>query len=156
MFYDILILTSAVIVLMSFYNLYKAAKIEKNFDNYLFIITSQKSYYIGAVIFSLAMLIIATYQAVPYGTDKKIFSIILFFLAVFLLSLSHLVYYYRAKKKLSDYKDFFEKFEIDLNNNCEKLMLKHIYSKEKDLEKLREIFELNKNLCKDKKIRRKP
>ncbi|GAX88228.1 conserved hypothetical protein [Lebetimonas natsushimae] len=151
MFYDLLILTSVVIVFMSFYNLYKAAKIEKNLDNYLFIITSQKNYYIGAVIFSLAMLIIAAYQALPYGIDKKIFSIILFFLAVFLLSLSHFIYYYSAKKKLNDYKEYFKQFEIDLNNKCEKMMLKYIYSKEKDLAKVKEIFKINKELCKDKK-----
>jgi uncharacterized membrane protein len=151
MFYDLLILTSVVIVFMSFYNLYKAAKIEKNFDNYLFIITSEKAYYIGAVIFSLAMLAIATYQAMPYGIDKKIFSIMFFFLAVFLLSLSHFVYYFTAKKRLNDYKEYFKHFGVNLNNKCEKLMLKYIYSKEKDLEKVKEIFKINKDLCKDKK-----
>jgi hypothetical protein len=30
-------------------------------------------------------------------------------------------------------------------------MLKYIYSKEKDLEKVKEIFKINKDLCKDKK-----
>jgi hypothetical protein len=147
MLYDLLIFTSIIIITISFYNLYKTTKIEKNFDNYLFIITSEKGYYIGAVLFSLAMFVIAAFQAMPYGMDKRIFSIVLFFLSIFLLSLSHLIYYYTAKKKLKDYKKFFKQFEIDLNNKCQKLMLKHIYSKEKDLKKIKEIFKLNKDLC---------
>lgn len=156
MIYNLIILTSIIIILISFFNLYKATKIEKNFDNYLFIITSSKSYYVGAVIFSLAMFTIAAYQAMPYGVDKKIFSIILFFLSIFLLSFSHLIYFFTAKKKLKDYKEYFKQFKIDLSNNCEKLMLKHISSKEKDLKKIKEIFKMNKDLCKKSHKTSKP
>ncbi len=90
------------------------------------------------------------FQAMPYEFNFKIFSILLFFLSIFILSLSHLIYHISAKKKLSDYEEYFKKFGVDLKNTCQLLMLKHILSKEKDEEKIKEIFKLNKHLC-DKK-----
>ncbi|WP_456471093.1 adenylate kinase [Caminibacter sp.] len=145
-----MIFVGIILTLMAVYNLYSATKIEKNMDNYLFIITSQKSYFIGTTLFALAILIIISYQANGYIFDIKVFSIVFFFGSLFFLALSHLIYYMQAKKKLSDYKEFFKEFDIDLNNNCQKLMLKHIYSKEKDLKKVKKIFKMNKKLCEKK------
>ncbi|MEO1923978.1 MAG: adenylate kinase [Nautiliaceae bacterium] len=145
-----LIAVGIILVVLAVYNFYSISKIEKNMDNYLFIITSNKSYFIGTTLFSLALLIIIAYQANGYIFDIKIFSIVFFFGSLFLLALSHLIYYMQAKKKLSDYEKFFKEFELDLNNNCEKLMLKYIYSKEKDLKKAKKIFKMNKKLCKKK------
>jgi len=119
-------------------------------NNYLFAITSQRGYYIGAVLFSLALMAITAFQAMPFITDIRILSIIFFFFSIFLLSLSHLIYHNAVIKKCTDVEEFFKDFEIDLNNKCEKLMLKHIYSKEKDLEKIKDIFKRNKHLCKEK------
>ena len=90
------------------------------------------------------------FQAMPYEFNFKIFSILLFFLSIFILSLSHLIYYISAKKRLNDFEEFFKKFDIDLKNTCHLLMLKHIISKEKNEEKIKEIFKMNKHLC-DKK-----
>jgi len=122
-------------------------KIEKNIDNYIYIATTKAGYFIGAVLFSLALLVIMAFQAMPYEFNFKIFSILLFFFSLFLLSLSHLIYYIASKKKLSDFKEYFKKFDIDLKNNCHLLMLKHIVSKEKNEEKIKKIFNLNKHLC---------
>ncbi len=91
-----------------------------------------------------------TFQAIPYEFNAKIFSLLLFFGSVFLLSLSQLIYYLNAKRKLNDLEDFLKKFGIDVKNNCELLMLKHILSKEKDEKRIKEIFELNKHLCNKK------
>ena len=145
-----LIFVGVVLTVMAVYNFYASSKIEKNMDNYLFIVTSQKGYFLGTTLFALAILVIVAYQASGYIFDIKIFSIVFFFGSLFLLALSHLIYYITAEKKLNDYKDFFKEFEIDLSNNCEKLMLKHIYSKEKDLNKVKDIFKRNKHLCKEK------
>jgi magnesium-transporting ATPase (P-type) len=145
-----LIFVGVVLTVMAVYNFYASSKIEKNMDNYLFIVTSQKGYFLGTTLFALAILVIVAYQASGYIFDIKIFSIVFFFGSLFLLALSHLIYYITAEKKLNDYKDFFKEFEIDLSNKCEKLMLKHIYSKEKDLNKVKDIFKRNKHLCKEK------
>jgi len=145
-----LIFVGIILTLMAVYNLYSATKIEKNLDNYLFIITSQKGYFIGTTLFALAILAIVSYQASGYIFDIKVFSIVFFFLSLFFLALSHLIYYLSAEKKLSDYEEFFKDFDIDLNNKCQKLMLKHIYLKEKDLKKVKKIFKMNKELCKKK------
>ncbi|EDM23743.1 adenylate kinase [Caminibacter mediatlanticus TB-2] len=147
-FYYLLIAIGVIITLFAIYNLFSISKIEKNMDNYLFIVTSSKGYFIGATLFSLAILLVITYQVFNYVFDIRIFSIVFFFASLFLLSLSHLIYYLVAKKKLNDYKDFFKEFDIDLKNNCQKIMLKHIYEKEKDLKKVKEIFKINKKLCK--------
>jgi len=145
-----LIFVGVVLTLMAVYNFYASSKIEKNMDNYLFVITSQKGYFLGTTLFALAILVIVAYQASGYIFDIKIFSIVFFFASLFLLALSHLIYYLTAEKKLNDYEEFFKEFEVDLTNKCEKLMLKHIYSKEKDLEKVKDIFKRNKHLCKKK------
>ena len=147
-FYYFLIAIGVIITLFAIYNFINIKKIEKNFDNYLFLITSSKAYFFGATLFSLAILLIISYQVVDYIFDIKIFSIVFFFSSLFLLSLSHLIYYVTLKKKLKDYKDFFKNFEVDLDNRCEKLMLKHIYEKEKNIEKVKEVFKKNKHLCK--------
>ncbi len=149
MIYYIILLVSLSIISITLYNFFKASKVEKNFDNYLFLITTERGYYVGTVLFSLALITIATFQAMPFVFDLRVFSIIFFFFSVFLLSLSHLVYHNSIKKKCSDYKEFFKEFEIDLNNKCQRLMLKHIYDKEKDLNKVKEIFKRNKHLCKE-------
>ena len=145
-----LIAVGVVIVLISLKNFYLSTKIEKNMDNYLFVITSSRGYYLGATLFSLALLAVVAFQAMPYVFDIRIFSIVFFFSSVFLLSLSHLVYHIAAGKKLSDFEEFFKQFGVNLSSRCEKLMLKHIYSKEKDLKKVKEIFEMNRELCKGK------
>jgi len=142
-----LIILSIIILIFSFLNFYNAKNIEKNPQNYIYIAATKKGYFIGAVIFSLALLVIVAFQAMPYNLDIRILSIELFFGSVFLLSLSHLVYYLSAKKRLSDIKEFFKKFEADIENNCHILMLKHIFSKEKDIEKVKDIFKRNKHLC---------
>jgi len=147
--YFLLIFVSIVITAFAVYNFFKASKVEKNFDNYLFLITTERGYYVGTVLFSLALMTIAAFQAMPFVFDLRVFSIIFFFFSVFLLSLSHLVYHNSIKKKCSDYKKFFKEFEIDLNNKCQRLMLKHIYDKEKDLTKVKDIFKRNKHLCKE-------
>ena len=148
--YYLLIGTSIVITLFAIYNLTKISKIEKNMNNYLFAITSQRGYYVGAVLFSLALMAISAFQAMPFITDIRVLSIVFFFFSIFLLSLSHLIYHNAVIKKCADVEEFFKDFDIDLNNKCEKLMLKHIYSKEKDLEKIKDIFKRNKHLCKEK------
>jgi hypothetical protein len=134
---------------MAVYNLVSIKNIKKDMENYLFLITSSKSYYIGAAIFSLALLLIISYQTISCIFDLRVFAIVFFFASLFFLSLSQYVYFVVAEKKLSDYKEFFKRFNIDLNNKCEKLMLKHIFSKEKDLDKIKEIFLMNKDLCKN-------
>jgi hypothetical protein len=149
--YYALIAVSIIITAIAVKNFFLIKNIEKSMENYLFIITSSKAYYIGATLFALALLVIAAYQAMPFGFDIRILSIVLFFGSIFLLSLSHLIYYLVTEKKLSDFKEFFKEFEINLNNRCEKLMLKHIYSKEKDLKRVKEIFLKNRHLCKEKK-----
>ena len=149
MFY-LLITISIIIILITIYNLTKISKIKKNMNNYLFAITSQRSYYIGAVLFSLALMAITAFQAMPFITDIRVLSIVFFFFSIFLLSLSHLIYHNAVIKKCTDVEEFFKDFEIDLNNKCEKLMLKHIYSKEKEIEKIKDIFKRNKHLCKEK------
>ncbi|MEO1928627.1 MAG: adenylate kinase [Nautiliaceae bacterium] len=149
MIYYIILLISLSIISITLYNFFKASKVEKNFDNYLFLITTERGYYIGTVLFSLSLMTIAAFQAMPFVFDLRVFSIIFFFFSVFLLSLSHLVYHNSIKKKCSDYKEFFKEFEIDLNNKCQRLMLKHIHDKEKDLNKVKEIFKRNKHLCKE-------
>ncbi len=145
-----LILISIVIIAFAFANIINSKKIEKNIHNYIYIATTSKGYFVGAVIFSLAMLIIVAFQAMPYNFDIRVFSIELFFGSIFLLSLSHLIYYLSAKKKLSDYKEFFKEFEADINNKCHLLMIKHILSKESDIEKIKDIFKRNKHLCEKK------
>ena len=147
MLYYILIGISLIILGFAFFNIYKSKKIEENIHNYIYIATTSKSYFFGSVIFSLALLIIVAIQAMPYNFDIRIFSIELFFGSIFLLSLSHLLYYLSMKKKLKDYKYFFKKFGADINNKCHMLMLKHIISKETDLEKIIKIFKNNKHLC---------
>jgi hypothetical protein len=119
-------------------------------DNYLFAVTSERGYYVGAVLFSLALVAVSAFQAMPFVFDMKVFSIVFFFFSMFLLSLSHLVYHNAVIRKCNDYEEFFKEFEVDLNNKCEKLMLKHIYSKEKDKEKIKDIFKRNRHLCKEK------
>ncbi|AZV46718.1 adenylate kinase [Nautilia sp. PV-1] len=151
MIYYTLIAVSIIITAFAIYNLVKISKIEKNMNNYLFAITSERGYYIGAVLFSLALMVITAFQAVPYVFDIRVFSIVFFFFSMFLLSLSHLIYHNAVIKKCSDYKEFFKDFEINFDNKCEKLMLKHIYSKEKDIEKMKDIFKRNRHLCKEKK-----
>jgi predicted membrane channel-forming protein YqfA (hemolysin III family) len=148
--YYILLGTSIIITLFAIYNFFKISKIEKNMNNYLFAITSERGYYVGAVIFSFALMSISAFQAMPYVLDMRVFSIVFFFFSIFLLSLSHLVYHNAVVKKCKDYKEFFKDFEIDFNNKCEKLMLKYIYSKEKDREKMKDIFKRNRHLCKEK------
>ncbi len=145
-----LILISIVIIAFAFANIINSKKIEKNIHNYIYIATTSKGYFVGAVIFSLAMLIIVAFQAMPYNFDIRVFSIELFFGSIFLLSLSHLIYYLSAKKKLSDYKEFFKEFEADINNKCHLLMIKHILSQESDIEKIKDIFKRNKHLCEKK------
>ncbi len=151
LFYYGLIFISIIILFFAFLNIYKSSKIEKNIDNYVYLATTSKSYFIGAVIFSLAMLIIVAFQAMPYAFDFRIFSIELFFGSVFLLALSQLIYFLNTKKKLNDIEEFFKKFEADFKNKCHMLMIKHILSKEKDLEKIKEVFKRNKHLCEGKK-----
>jgi len=153
--YYLLLLTSIVITAFAIYNFFKISKIEKNMDNYLFAITSERGYYIGAVIFSFALMVIAAFQAMPFVFDRKVFSIVFFFFSIFLLSLSHLIYHNAVVKKCSDAEEFFKDFGIDLNNKCEKMMLKYIYSKEKDIEKMKDILKRNRHLCKDKKKSKK-
>jgi len=148
--YYLLIGTSIVITLFAIYNLTKISKIEKNMNNYLFAVTSQRGYYVGAVLFSLALMAISAFQAMPFITDIRVLSIVFFFFSIFLLSLSHLIYHNAVIKKCADVEEFFKDLDIDLNNKCEKLMLKHIYSKEKDIEKIKDIFKRNKHLCKEK------
>ncbi len=150
LFYYILIGISIVILVFAFLNIYNARKIEKNIQNYVYIATTSSYYFIGAVLFSLAMLVIVAFQAMPYNFDIRIFSIELFFGSIFLLSLSHFIYHITAKKVLNDAKDFFKKFGADINNKCHMLMLKHILSKETNLEKIKEIFKNNKHLCEEK------
>lgn len=145
--YYALLAVSIIITIFAIANLISSRKIEKNIDNYIYIATTKGGYFIGAVLFSLALFVVMAFQAMPYVFNFKIFSILLFFFSIFLLSLSHLVYYLVSKKKLSDYKEFFKKFEVDLKNNCHLLMLKHIISKEKDEKKIKEIFLMNKHLC---------
>jgi len=147
-FYYLLLFTSIVITLFGIYNFIKISKIEKSIDNYLFVITSERGYYVGAVLFSLALMVISAFQAMPFVFNMKVFSIVFFFFSLFLLSLSHLLYYNAVIKKCSDYKEFFKDFEINLNDKCEKLMLKYIYSKEKNIEKIKDIFKRNRHLCK--------
>ena len=145
--YYLLLFTSILITAFAVYNFFKISKIEKNINNYLFILTSERGYYIGAVLFSLALMVISAFQAMPFVFDIKVFSIVFFFFSIFLLSLSHLLYYNAVIKKCSDVKEFFKDFEIDFTNKCEKMMLKYIYSKEKDIEKMKDIFKRNKHLC---------
>ncbi len=145
-----LILIGLTLTIMAIYNFFSVSRIEKNMDNYLFLITSSKAYFIGTTLFSLALLAIIAYQASGYVFNIRVFSIVFFFSALFLLALSQYVYYITLEKKLNDYKDFFKEFEIDLTNRCHKLMLKHIYEKEKDLVKVKEIFKRNKHLCEKK------
>ena len=149
--YYLLLATSIVIIAFAIYNFTKISKIEKNMNNYLFAITSERGYYVGAVLFSLALMAISAFQALPFVFDMRVFSIVFFFFSMFLLSLSHLIYHNSVVKKCNDYEEFFKDFEIDLNNKCEKMMLKYIYSKEKDIEKIKNIFKKNKNLCKEKR-----
>jgi hypothetical protein len=135
--------------MFAIYNFLKISKIEKNMNNYLFAITSERGYYVGAVLFSLALMVITAFQAMPFMFDMKVFSIVFFFFSMFLLSLSHLIYHNAVVKKCSDAAEFFKDFEIDLNNKCEKMMLKYIYTKEKNKEKMIEIFKKNRHLCKE-------
>lgn len=151
LFYYILIFISILILIFSFINIYKSTKIEKNINNYIYVATTSKAYFLGAVIFSLALLVIVAIQAMPYNFDIRIFSIELFFGSIFLLSLSHFIYHLSAKKALNDAKEFFKKFGADINNKCHMLMLKHILSKETNIEKIKEIFKNNKHLCEEKK-----
>ena len=151
LFYYGLIIVSIIIIIFAFINLKNTKKIEKNIQNYIYVATTSKGYFIGAVLFSLAMLIIVAIQAMPYNFDLRIFSIELFFGSVFLLSLSHLIYYLSAKKKLSDVDDFFKDFGADIKNKCHLLMIKHILSKKSDLNEIKEIFKINKHLCENKK-----
>ena len=146
-----LILVGVVLTVIAVYNLYSATKVEKNMENYLLIITSSESYFIGTTLFSLAILAIIAYQVSGYIFDIKIFSIVFFFASLFFFSLSTYIYFLAVKRKHKDYREFFKDFNIDLSNKCEKLMLKHIYEKEKDIEKIKKIFLANKHLCKDKK-----
>ena len=148
LFYYILIFISIVIVITAFLNIYKSTKIEKNINNYIYVATTSKAYFLGAVIFSLALLVIVAIQAMPYNFDIRIFSIELFFSSIFLLALSHLIYFLSAKKKLNDIEEFFKEFEADIKNKCHMLMIKHILSKETNLEKVKKIFKENKHLCK--------
>jgi len=152
--YYLLLATSVIITSFAIYNFIKASKIEKNMNNYLFAITSQRAYYVGAVLFSLSLMSITAFQAMPFITDIRAMSIVFFFFSVFLLSLSHLVYHNSVMKKCGDYEEFFKEFEVDLKNNCEKLMLKHIYSKEKNKEKIKKIFKKNRHLCQDFKTKK--
>jgi hypothetical protein len=155
MIYYLLIITSVIITALAVYNLIKISKIEKNMNNYLFAITSERGYYVGAVLFSLALTAVIAFQALPFIFDFRVISIVFFFFSMFLLSLSHLIYHNAVRKKCSDYRDFFKDFEIDFNNKCEKLMLKHIYSKEKDREKIKDVFKRNRHLCKEQKKSKK-
>ncbi|GAB6044844.1 hypothetical protein JCM11957_04420 [Caminibacter profundus] len=148
--YYVLFFVGVIMIIMSIYNFYSSTKIEKNIDNYLFLITSPKAYFVGTTLFSTAILVIIAYQASEYEFNIKFFSIVFFFGSLFLLTLSHLVYYISVAKKLNDYEEFFKDFNIDLNNKCQKLMLKFIYSKEKNLDKVKKVFNMNKHLC-DKK-----
>ena len=70
--------TSIVITIFAIYNLTKLSKIEKNMNNYLFAITSQRGYYIGAVLFSLALMAISAFQAMPFITDIRVLNIVFF------------------------------------------------------------------------------
>ena len=149
MIYYLLVAVSVIITAISVYNFIKVSKIEKNMNNYLFAITSERGYYVGALLFSLALMAVSAFQAMPFITDLRVLSIVFFFFSIFLLSLSHLVYHNAIIKKCSDYKEFFKDFEIDFNSKCEKMMLKHIYSKEKNIEKMKDIFKRNRHLCKD-------
>jgi magnesium-transporting ATPase (P-type) len=150
-FYYLLIATSIVITVIAVYNIFKISKIEKNMQNYLFIITSEKAYYVGAVLFSLALMAVTAYQAMAFISDVRILSIIFFFFSIFLLSLSHLIYYFAVNKKCADYKTFFKDFDIDFDNKCERLMLKYIFSKTQDIEEMKNIFQKNRHLCKEEK-----
>ena len=147
MLYYALIFISIIILIIAFLNLYKSTKIKKNIHNYVYVATTSKSYFIGAVIFSLALLIIVAIQSMPYNFDMRIFSIELFFSSLFLLALSQLIYFLNAKKKLNDIEEFFKEFEANIKNKCHMLMLKHILSKETNIEKVKKIFKQNKHLC---------
>jgi len=149
MIYYALLAVSIVITAFAIYNLIKTSRIQKSTENYLFVITTQKGYYVGALLFSFALMAVSAFQAMPFVFDFRVFSIVFFFFSLFLLSLSHYIYYVSLSKKCSDYRDFFKEFEIDLENRCEKLMLKHIFSKEKDKEKAKEIFKRNRHLCRE-------
>ena len=150
LFYYGLILVSIIILIIAFFNIYKSTKIEKNIHNYIYLATTSKSYFVGAVIFSLALFIIVAFQAMPYTFDFRILSIELFFGSIFLLAISQLIYHLNAQKKLSDIEEYFKEFEADIKNKCHMLMIKHILSKEKDLEKIKDIFKRNKHLCEEK------
>jgi len=147
----ILLIVSLVIIFFAFANFLKIKNINKSFENYLFVITTQKSYFVVTMIAAFLIFIIAFFQTYN-KLDFNVAIILLFFFSVFLLSLSHFIYYNKVFKVCKDYKEFFKDFEVNLNNRCEKLMLKHIYSKEKDLNKIKSIFKMNKNICKEKKL----
>ena len=151
MLYYFLIFISIIIIIFSFINFYKSTKIKENIHNYVYVATTSKAYFIGSVIFSLALFIIVAFQAMPYNFDIRIFSIELFFASIFLLSFSHLIYYLNAKKKAQNIEEFFKNFEADIKNRCHMLMIKHILSKENEIEKIKEIFKRNKNLCENQK-----
>ncbi len=151
-FYYLLILMGIALIVVGAYNLYSAKKMEKSMENYLLLITSSESYFLGTTLFSLAISAIITYQVADFTNDIRNFAIIFFFSSLFFFSLSTYIYYFTLKKLHKDYKEFFKQFDLDLNNKCEKLMLKHIYEKEKDLEKVKKIFKANKHLCKEFKL----
>jgi hypothetical protein len=148
--YYILIVLGAVITVFAVMNLLKIKKIEKNLNNYIFALTYERNYYVGAILFSLALLAVASFQVISYLNDISVFSILFFFFSMFLLSLSHLIYHNAVIKKIDNIEEYFKDFGIDLNSKCEKLMLKYIYSKEKNEEKVKEIFKKNKHLCEEK------
>ena len=147
----LLLVINLVIIFFAFANFLKIKNIEKSFENYLFIITTQKSYFVVSMIASFLIFIIAFFQTYN-KLDFNVAIILLFFFSVFLLSLSHFIYYTKVFEVCKDYKEFFKDFEVDLNSKCEKLMLKHIYLKEKDLNKIKSIFKMNKGLCKEKEL----
>ena len=144
----ILVVINLIIIFFAFANFLKIKNIKKSFENYLFVITTQKSYFIVTMIASFLIFIIAFLQTYN-KLDFNVAIILLFFFSVFLLSLSHFIYYNKVFEVCKDYKEFFKDFEINLDNKCEKLMLKYIYSKEKDLNKIKSIFKTNKEICKD-------
>ena len=146
----LLLIVNLAIIFFAFVNFIKIKNIKKSFGNYLFIITTQKSYFITTMITSFLIFIIAFFQTYN-KLDFNVAIILLFFFSIFLLSSSHFIYYSKVFEVCRDYKEFFKDFEIDLNNRCEKLMLKYIYSKEKDLNKIKSLFKMNKNICKEKK-----
>ncbi len=148
--YYILIVLGVAISIFAVVNLLNIKKIKKNMNNYIFALTYERSYYVGAVLFSLGLLAVASFQVISYLNDITVFSILFFFFSLFLLSLSHLIYHNAVIKKTDNIEEYFKDFGIDLNSKCEKLMLKYIYSKEKDEEKVKEIFKKNKHLCKEK------